>query len=108
MINVVNKYKTKNLKNVFYIGRGSILGNPFTHMDLEGTKASFKCESREEAIERYEQYLNEKIYQKDTVFLKELEKIKEMSKAGEVNLVCFCKPKSCHGDVIKKTLEEKF
>jgi len=30
-----------------------------------------------------------------------------MAKTGDVNLVCFCKPKACHGDIIKKLIEEK-
>ena len=27
--------------------------------------------------------------------------------SGDVNLVCFCKPKSCHGDIIKMIIENK-
>ena len=38
MITVKNKYTSKPEKNDVYIGRGSPLGNPFTHMDLGKNK----------------------------------------------------------------------
>lgn len=108
MINVVNKYKHKPTQNDVYIGRGSVLGNPFTHLDLNGTKAQVKCETREEAIDSYEKYLRSKISEKDQAVCDELNRIYLQSKKGEVNLVCFCTPKTCHGDIIKKVVEEAF
>jgi hypothetical protein len=55
MINVVNKYKHQASENDIYIGRGSVLGNPFSH--LKSSKASVVVNSREEAIERYKSWL---------------------------------------------------
>jgi len=108
MINVVNKYKHQPTDNDVYIGRGSPLGNPFTgSKKLEATKAEFQCASREEAIESYENYLRLAISNKNNYICQELNKIHKMAKLGDVNLVCFCKPKDCHGDVIKKVIEEK-
>jgi len=72
-----------------YIGRGSKWGNPYSHK--EGTLAKYVVGSREEAIAKFEEYLlaNENL----------------MEKIGELRgktLGCFCKPKSCHGDILLK------
>lgn len=84
------------------------VGNPFTgSKKLEDTKAEFQCASREEAIESYENYLRLAISNKNNYICQELNKIHKMAKLGDVNLVCFCKPKACHGDIIKKLIEEK-
>lgn len=90
---VVNKYKESY---DVYIGRGSIWGNPYTHRDLAGTKAQFKTETREEAIEKYREY----ILQKPEL----LAKLPELE--GKV-LGCFCKPQSCHGDVLVNLINEQ-
>ena len=78
-------------KEVFdvYIGRGSKWGNPYSHR--EGTLAQFVVGSRKEAIEKYEGYLlsNEGL-------MRDLDELR-----GKV-LGCWCKPKSCHGDVLLK------
>lgn len=72
-----------------YIGRGSKWGNPFSHR--EGTLAQYVVKTRSEAIAKYEEYLlnNEELYRS----LRELK--------GKT-LGCFCKPKSCHGDILAK------
>ncbi len=72
-----------------YIGRGSKWGNPFSHK--EGTQAKEVVGSREEAIEKFEEYLLEN---KDL-----LDCLGELK--GKV-LGCWCKPKSCHGDILLK------
>jgi hypothetical protein len=82
---VVNKHH--KLPYDIYIGRGSIFGNPFTHMD--NTKAEFKVSSREEAIEKYREWI---VNQPE--LLAKLHMLK-----GKV-LCCYCKPKGCHGDVL--------
>lgn len=86
-----------------YIGRGSPLGNPFTH--TKGTRALFMVSSRDEAVNKYEVYLNGKIANDDPVIIKELERLAEIAMKGPLVLRCFCAPKRCHGDVIKKVLE---
>lgn len=107
MINIVNKhtYQKTNIDSL-YIGRGSCLGNPFSHK--ENTKAEFIVPSRDEAIEKYEQYLTEQ--------LKSNKKIKEemnfiwkkvVLDMKPIDLICYCKPQSCHGDVIKKFILNK-
>ena len=104
MITVVNKYKHTTTENDVYIGRGSVLGNPFTSIKDKVTKAEFICDSREESVESFKQYLLSKIAKKDKKICDELNRIYKMK---EANLVCFCKPKSCHGDIIKELIESK-
>ena len=106
MIKVVNKYKHTKTPNDIYIGRGSVLGNPFTHLSTH-TKAEIKVDTREDAIEKYKEYLNELIDKKDRNVTNFLNVIFKWAKSGDVNLVCYCSPKSCHGDVIKELIENK-
>ena len=70
MIKVVNKYKHTATKNDIYIGRGSVLGNPFTSIQDRKTKAEFVCNSREESISSFESFLCEKIKKKIKKFVK--------------------------------------
>ena len=94
-------------ENDFYIGRGSVLGNPYTHIKDRKTLATFVVGSREEAIELYSDYFD-KMYGCNKEFTKEIDDIYERYKAGKtVYLGCFCKPKSCHGDIIKQKLEKR-
>lgn len=78
-----------------YIGRGSKWGNPYTHK--EGTLAEFIVPTREEAIAKYQEYLINK-----PELFSQLPELK-----GKV-LGCFCKPKSCHGDILKQLCESHF
>lgn len=110
-LKVVNKYYHKNNDENsidIYIGRGSVLGNPYTHLDLKLTKAKFRVQTRQEAIENYESYIRKQIEQGNKEIIDELNRIIELMKIkNKVFLVCFCKPASCHGDIIKKVLKEK-
>ncbi len=101
MITVVNKYKHTPTDNDVYIGRGSVLGNPFTSITDRNTKAVFISDN---PIEDFEKYLIEKIAEKDKKICDELNRIYKMD---TVNLVCFCEPKPCHGDIIKRVVESK-
>lgn len=81
-----------------YIGRGSRWGNPYTHLPLSGTKAEFQVASREEAVEKYLEWFIDCLHTvKD--FKEETLKLK-----GKV-LGCYCKPESCHGDLIAHWLD---
>lgn len=92
MVTVVNKYKDEY---DVYIGRGSVWGNPFSH--LPETKALYKVDTRDEAIEMYRKYLWNQMY--DGKITKDMLR----SLSGK-RLGCFCKPQSCHGDVIAKAV----
>lgn len=103
-ITVVNKHHGAEGE---YIGRGSPLGNPFSHMD--NTKAEFKVHSRGEAVEKYEEWLNQKISSNDKIVCDELNRLVDIAyDTRELKLKCFCAPLACHGDVIKKVLDDAF
>ena len=70
-----------------YIGRPSKWGNPYSHQ--EGTLAEFKVETREEAVQKFKEYL---LNNKEL-----MESLPELK--GKI-LGCWCAPKSCHGDIL--------
>lgn len=107
MIFIVNKYKHTPTNLDVYIGRGSILGNPFTSIKDKKTKAEFVCDSRKESISQFQEYITKEISLKNLEICAELNRIWLMAKEGHVYLVCFCKPKDCHGDIIKQLIESK-
>lgn len=107
MIKVIHKKDSFKYKNVFYIGRGSVLGNPYTSIKNRETKAEFVVDSRDESIENFKNYLNDCINRKDKEVCDILNKIYRLQLEEDVYLSCFCKPKSCHGDVIKEVIESK-
>jgi len=88
MPKVLNKYKDKIPAGSVYIGRPSKWGNPFV-IGKDG--------DRREVITKYRQWLMKQPSLVDTVK-------RELS--GK-NLVCFCSPKSCHGDVLIEVANEK-
>jgi len=87
VINIKKETQYKNVKSspgYEYIGRGSYWGNPYS-MYEEG-------ESRDEVIRKYKYDFD---FEKSPY--KEKSRVYEL--AGK-RLGCFCKPQSCHGDVL--------
>jgi len=74
-----------------YIGRPTKWGNPFTHKD--GTLAKYKTKTRDEAVEKFEEWITKGEGQ---YLLKDLHELK-----GKI-LACWCAPQRCHGDVLLK------
>lgn len=86
---------------------GSILGNPYTHLKLQGTLAMYHTRTREEAIERYDGYFDLQ-YECNKEFADLIDEIYEKYKNGEdVYLECYCHPLPCHGDIIVKKLQKR-
>lgn len=107
MISVIHKKNTSRYKNVVYVGRGSSLGNPYTSIKGRDTLAKFVVESRKESIECFKNYLLKCIEEKEEKVCEELNKIYSLALKEDVYISCYCKPKSCHGDVIKEIIELK-
>lgn len=87
-----NETKVINIKRDmdrehFYVGRGSVFGNPFSHKESKLVKE--KTNTREEAVRAYYNY----IIQNKVL----LENAKELY--GKT-LGCFCHGKMCHADVL--------
>lgn len=80
MPRVLNKYKDVIPSGAVFIGRPSKWGNPF--------KISPTC-SRENSIRLYEMYL-----------LSNAELLNSLIELQDKDLVCFCAPLLCHGDVL--------
>jgi hypothetical protein len=96
MITVVSKRGTYKIKGkAIYIGRPSILGNPFA-VSVHGHGV---------CIAMFRKWLWKQM-QSDTEQHKEVLRLAELHKNGtDLTLVCWCKPKPCHGDVIKRAIE---
>lgn len=106
MIRVVNKKTHKPTPDDFYIGRGSVMGNPYYHKESNHPQALYKVDTVEEAIGGYEKdftysYCHKPPFQEFTKQLIDRELNDE-----DTNLVCYCAPNKCHGDVIKKFVED--
>ena len=108
MIIVIHKKDKDKYDNVIYIGRGSCLGNPFTSIQGRDTLAEKVVDSRRESIECFRGHLLKSIEEKDEKICSMMNHIYTLSLEGDVYLACYCKPKSCHGDVIKEIVESKF
>lgn len=74
-----------------YIGRPSKWGNPFTHRKHPKMLPKHIVDTREEAVEAYREWITEG---EGKYLLKDIHELK-----GKI-LGCWCKPKSCHGDVL--------
>jgi len=104
---VVNKNVHAPTSTDIYVGRGSVLGNPYTSKDLTASKAIYQVSNKEEAIRSYREYLSVNIATGNNEICDELNEIYLMALKGDVNLVCYCKPKDCHGDIIKDIVTAK-
>ena len=83
---VVNKKYHVPQANDIYIGRPSLFGNPF-RIPEDG--------NREEVIEKYRELMEDRLNDTDGDVW-----IKEIMNLNNKNLVCWCKPNNCHGDVL--------
>ena len=83
---VLNKYKDGIPPGAVYIGRPSKWGNPFV-IGKDGT--------RKEVIQKYREWLFQH---------PEFIEAARRALAGK-DLVCYCAPKACHGDVLIETLK---
>jgi len=96
---------TGNVKygdNGIYIGRpmrgreGSPLGNPF-HLRRES--------DRDMAIQHYQVWLGIKLAHPESPQSLEIQRLADLAQSqGHLELVCWCKPAACHGDVIRQVI----
>ena len=93
MITVGNKHH--GAKGI-YVGRPSPLGNPFA-MQGEATRAH--------AIRDYEAWLAEQLLDPCSPASIELHRLAALARKQDICLVCFCAPKACHANIIKRTIE---
>jgi hypothetical protein len=80
MCKVLNKHRTGIPTGAVYIGRGSKWGNPFV-IGRDGDRAA--------VIAKYERYLHSRH-----------DLLRALDKLRGKDLVCFCAPLDCHGDLL--------
>ncbi len=106
MINIVNKKTHTPSICDSYVGRGSPLGNIYDFRGSQHDQVKFHVSSKEEAINKYEQYLTDCILRGEPAVCDALNYLIIRHKKDQpINLVCFCAPDACHADVIKNKVE---
>lgn len=87
MPRVLNKYRDEIPEGAVYIGRPSKWGNPFVLRNPN---------NREQVIRLYKHWMMKRM-EEDSSLLEEIK-----TELGGKDLVCFCAPHACHGDVLIK------
>lgn len=101
MFEVINRNDIwGNLKtNQVWVDRRSPLGNPYPMADKNDDQ------ERTDVIAKYRAWLWERM-KGNTMQMNELRRLLDLEKKyGNVTLICWCKPKPCHGDIIVCALE---
>lgn len=99
---VVHRERAKLPRGVksLYIGRPSLLGNPY---EIEATTG------RMEAIRKFEDYFLDMMISSNPAYSTVQATVANIAKwvdrGVDFYLTCWCKPAPCHGDVIKKYIE---
>ena len=84
-----------------YIGRGSLLGNPFTYLPIGNTKATVQVATRDESVDFYFMWLLGDERFKYLEPKRRLDILKWIVQAPENSVLgCFCHPLRCHGDIL--------
>lgn len=91
-VNVCNKHHGYS---GIYIGRGSPLGNKY-RIGTDGDRPT--------VIAKYRDWITQQIKLREPVVMTELNRIYDLACESSVNLICFCAPQACHGDVIKELI----
>lgn len=90
MATVHNKHHRTAPSDAVYIGRPSIWGNPYSHRS--DTLAKFQVKTTNQALVEYSNYMLEN----PLLIARARRELK-----GK-DLVCFCKPGPCHGDILER------
>lgn len=79
------------------VDRTSVLGNPFVmRSEME----------RDSVCDKYELHFKSKVKNKDYMFMNELCNLLKLYEGyGKLRLFCWCSPKRCHAETIKKYIE---
>ncbi len=84
-----------------YVGRGTPLGNE------ERLKNRSKRE-RDRVCDVYDIWFADKVRENDQRVMAELNRLLELYREhGELILLCWCEPKRCHAETIKRWLEKQ-
>lgn len=82
------------------IHRGTPLGNPFKML-------SYNQKERDRVCDVYEVWIKSRLLEPGAE-LDYFNRLVDLAKANrDIELVCFCSPKRCHGETIKRLIEEE-
>lgn len=104
-ITVINKRKQAEFSHIpkhVYIGRPSVLGNPY--LTKESKYVDGPIYKHGEAIDLFNNYLNNPdadVYEMEPLYEAMDEIGLALLEGTDVALVCWCAPRACHGNVIK-------
>ena len=98
MIDFVNK-KTYKGSGV-YIRRPSPLGNPYTRIADRRTLAQNVVKTRDEAVARYAEWLDQQMSQNGVVAKIVRDLAAQYTREGQLTLICWCDPQACHGHIL--------
>ena len=88
---VVNR-KTYQGKDAHYVGRPTVLGNPFSAKQHGG---------RDHAIAKYKDWLNLQWSTNNIPVREEMKRLAlQLKQDKTITLMCWCAPKACHATVI--------
>lgn len=86
------------------VTRGTIFGNPFNPSDSKDLK-NLSDKGRDEVCDAYETYFLKRL-KEDPVFREAFKGLVIKAKQdGHITLGCFCSPKRCHAETIKRYIE---
>lgn len=100
MINIVLKQEHEETGQDINLGRGGVLGNPFTHRETDYVKDKrYLCRDRKESLERYKKYISyfmqpvfdtddERVRKQKNTIKKALNSVYKKAKYLGVNFVC--------------------
>jgi hypothetical protein len=91
VITIVNKHQGSN---GVYVGRPTVLGNPYT----------LKVYTRTDAIARYRLWLRQQWQRHGEVHAALLELARAYQERDELTLLCWCAPQRCHAEVIREAV----
>lgn len=97
--------KTPYIHKEFYVGRPSVFGNPYSH--LQNSLAQYRVKTVQDAIFKYEEIYLPTIENELQVLKNDISTYAMQDALTSVNicLSCFCVPRPCHAFCILKALD---
>ena len=103
MIRIVNlrNYKPSNNELLIKVDRSTVVGNPFP---MQSEK------DRDLVCQKYNEYFSNIVKHaedpKNKAFMEYLRNIYKQAKTHDIALGCWCYPKRCHAETIKRFIEK--
>ena len=95
-IYVGNKHWSKAIGIEVYVGRPSVLGNPYK-VGVHG--------NGDTVCDQYFSYFHEQVRIPISPIRVEIIRLYHLAKTNDITLMCWCKPNRCHCDTIKEFLD---